>query len=125
MKTLKTLIPAIAVIIGVLAAPSCKRDTEATVSIRVLENSVNQLNPNETLVTPVVQAEVFFYQRNRQGTEWLEQTVLTNTNGIAELVFPYPAILSFDVTHGGRSKLENNVVLEAGETVEVSVNLDE
>jgi len=125
MKSLGTLAPAFFVMLIAVASQSCKRDTDAIVRIRVVENSINQLNPNEVLETPVVQAEVFFYQRNRQGTEWLEESVLTNTNGIAEYVFPNPVILSFDVTHGGRSKLENSVILEAGETVERVINLDE
>jgi hypothetical protein len=125
MKTLKTLIPAIAVIIAILAAPSCKRDTDAKVIIRVVENTVDQLNTQDTIQTPVVQAEVRFYQDEKPGTQWLEETILTSTNGIAEFIFPNPAILKYDVTHSGRSKLENFVILEAGETVEVTVNLDE
>jgi len=124
MKILKTLLPALLALLAI-GFQSCKRDTDAIVRIRVVENSINQLNPNETLVSPVVQAEVRFYQDEKPGTQWLEETILTNTNGIAEFIFPYPAILKYDVTHSGRSKLENFVILEAGETVEITVNLDE
>jgi hypothetical protein len=125
MKSLRTLAPAFIVVLIAVASQSCSRDTDAKVIIRVVENTVDQLNTQDTIQSPVVQAEVRFYQNEKPGTEWLEETILTSTNGIAEFIFPNPAILKYDVTHSGRSKLENFVILEAGETVEVTVNLDE
>lgn len=104
---------------------SCTKDTNAIVRIRVVEFSPNQLNPLDTVVTPVVQAQVRFYNDERVGTLWLEEIILTNTDGVAEFIFPNPAILKYDITHGGRSSLENFVILEQGETFEDEVNLDE
>lgn len=104
---------------------SCSRDTDAIVRIRVVENTPNQLNPQDTVVSPVVQAQVRFYNDERVGTLWLEEFIMTGSNGEAEFIFANPAILKYDVTHGGRSSLENFVILEQGETVDIEVNLDE
>jgi hypothetical protein len=104
---------------------SCTKDTNAIVRIRVVENTPNQLNPQDTVVTPVVQAQVRFYNDERVGTLWLEETIMTTTSGMAEFIYPNPAILKYDVTHGGRSSLENFVILEQGKTVEIEVNLDD
>lgn len=111
------------VILGEIS--SCTKDTNAIVRIRVVENLPNQLNPEDTIASPVVQAQVRFYNDERVGTLWLEEIILTNTDGVAEFIYPNPAILKYDVTHGGRSSLENFVILEQGETVEIEVNLDE
>ncbi|MCF8256325.1 MAG: hypothetical protein K9J06_02160 [Flavobacteriales bacterium] len=113
---------ALAIISGV---SSCTKDTNAIVRIRVVENSPNQLNPQDTVVLPVVQAEVRFYNDERVGTLWLEEIIMTNSDGVVEFTYPNPAILKYDVTHGGRSSLENFVILEQGETVEIELNLDE
>jgi hypothetical protein len=90
-----------------------------------VENTPNQLNPLDTVVTPVVQAQVRFYNDERVGTLWLEEVIMTSSNGEVEFIYPNPAILKFDVTHGGRSSLENFIILKQGETLERTVNLDE
>lgn len=113
---------AFAIIVG---ASSCKKSTDAIVRLKVVENGVNQLNPNDTTVIPVPQAQVRFYNDERVGTLWLEETMSTGPNGEVEFIYPNPAILKYDVIHGGRSSMENFVILEQGETVEIVVNLDE
>jgi hypothetical protein len=111
----------VAIVIGFAA---CKGSTDATVRITVLQNAIDQIN-QDTVIEPVAQATVRFYQDERVGTLWLEEIITTGPDGVAEFVFPNPAILKYDVTHGGRSSLENFVILEQGETVEVEINLDE
>lgn len=126
MKTpiLRFITPVLALtILGGIS--SCTKDTNAIVRVRVVEFSPNQLNPEDTVVSAVVQAQVRFYNDERVGTLWLEEIIMTNTDGVAEFIYPNPAILKYDVTHGGRSSLENFVILEQGETVEIEVNLDE
>lgn len=124
---MKTRIPAFIALFALFAAisgiSSCTKDTDAKVLVKVVELKPNQLNPQDTIVSPVVNAEVRFYNDERVGTLWLEETLMTNTEGVAEFIFPNPAILKYDVTHAGRSKLEQFVVLEQGKTVEVTVNL--
>lgn len=117
------LLPAVvfALIAGVSA---CKESTDAVIRITVVQNVIDQIS-QDTVVEPVAQALVRFYQDEKVGTLWLEEIVTTSTTGIAEYVFANPAILKYDVTHAGRSSLENFVILEQGETVEVTVNLDE
>lgn len=112
-------------LVALFGISSCKDSTDATVIVKVVEYQIDQQNPSDTLVSPVAQAQVRFYQDERVGTLWLEETIPTNSVGEVEFVFPNPAILKFDVTHGGRSSLENFVILESGETVEVEINLDE
>jgi hypothetical protein len=117
------LLPALvfALIAGVSA---CKESTDAVIRVTVVQNVIDQIS-QDTVVEPVAQALVRFYQDEKVGTLWLEETVTTSSTGIAEYVFANPAILKYDVTHAGRSSLENFVILEQGETVEVTVNLDE
>ncbi len=102
---------------------SCTKDTDAKVLVKVVELKPNQLNPQDSVISAVVNAQVRFYNDERVGTAWLEEILMTNTEGVAEFIFPNPAILKYDVTHAGRSKLEQFVVLKQGETVEVTVNL--
>jgi hypothetical protein len=104
---------------------SCTKDTDAKVLVKVVEYEPNQVSPEDTIISPVVNAQVRFYNDERVGTAWLEEILLTNSEGVAEFIFPNPAILKYDVTHAGRSKLEQFVVLEQGKTVEVTVNLSE
>lgn len=126
MKTRTSfLLLAFAIAVTAVSFSACTKDTNAIVKIRVVEYELDQLNPGDTTISPVPMAQVRFYQDERVGTLWLEETLTTNTNGEVEFTYPNPAILKYDVTHGGRSSLENFVVLEQGETVEVTVNLDE
>lgn len=104
---------------------ACKGSTDATVRVTVVEFTFDQLSPSDTLVTPVAQAQVRFYQDEKVGTLWLEETILTGPDGVAEYVFANPAILKYDVVAGSRSSLENFVILEQGETYEIEVNLDD
>jgi len=119
------LLPALvfALIAGVSA---CKESTDAVIRVTVVQNVIDQIS-QDTVVEPVAQALVRFYQDERSPSEtlWLEEIVTTSSTGVAEYVFANPAILKYDVTHAGRSSLENFVILEQGETVEVTVNLDE
>ena len=117
------LLPALvfALIAGVSA---CKESTDAVIRVTVVQNVIDQIS-QDTVVEPVAQALVRFYQDEKVGTLWLEEIVTTSSSGVAEYVFANPAILKYDVTHAGRSSLENFVILEQGETVEVTVNLDE
>lgn len=117
------LLPALvfAIIAGVSA---CKESTDAVIRVTVVQNVIDQIS-QDTVVEPVAQALVRFYQDEKVGTLWLEEIVTTSSTGVAEYVFANPAILKYDVTHAGRSSLENFVILEQGETVEVTVNLDE
>jgi ABC-type amino acid transport substrate-binding protein len=117
------LLPALvfALIAGVSA---CKESTDAVIRVTVVQNVIDQIS-QDTVVEPVAQALVRFYQDEKVGTLWLEEIVTTGSTGVAEYVFANPAILKYDITHAGRSSLENFVILEQGETVEVTVNLDE
>jgi hypothetical protein len=117
------LLPALvfALVAGVSA---CKESTDAVIRVTVVQNVIDQIS-QDTVVEPVAQALVRFYQDEKVGTLWLEEIVTTSSTGVAEYVFANPAILKYDVTHAGRSSLENFVILEQGETVEVTVNLDE
>ncbi len=119
----KFLLPALvfALVAGVSA---CKESTDAVIRVTVVQNVIDQIS-QDTVVEPVAQALVRFYQDEKVGTLWLEEIVTTSSTGVAEYVFANPAILKYDVTHAGRSSLENFVILEQGETVEVTVNLDE
>jgi hypothetical protein len=125
MKTFSSRSIASILAIGIIAgASACKDSTDAVVNVRVVENAIDQIT-QDTAVLPVAQAQVRFYNNERVGTLWLEEIIMTGANGEAQFVFPNPAILKYDVTHGGRNSLENFVILEQGKTIEVEVNLDE
>lgn len=125
MKPISSVIIVPMLAFGLMAGISaCKDSTDAVVNVRVVENAIDQITQDTTLL-PVAQAQVRFYNDERVGTLWLEEIIMTGANGEAQFVFPNPAILKYDITHGGRNSLENFVILEQGKTIEITVNLDE
>jgi len=123
MKRFRTLIPLMLLAIVVLAASSCKKNKDAKVRITVLKDSVNFVTLDTTAV-PAVQASVRFYL-DEIGAEHIDTTILANSNGNAEFCWPNPAIIQYDIVYGIFTSLENFVILEQGETQEITVNIDD
>jgi hypothetical protein len=116
----------LAVLALVAGVSGCEENTDAVIRITVVENVIDPVS-QQTVVEPVAQALVRFYQNETDSTatEWLDKTVTTSASGVAEYVFENPALLKYDVSEGGRISRGNNILLEQGETVEETVNLDE
>lgn len=122
MKYTKFLMPVLllAVIVG---SSSCKKNRDAKAVITVVKDSVNFIT-GDTVQVAAVQASVRFYL-DVIGAEHIDTTVLTNTNGKAEFVWFEDAIIQFDVVYPPFSLLEEFLILEQGETVEKTVNVND
>ncbi len=107
----------------VVATSSCKKNRDAKVIIKVVKDSVNFITL-DTVVVPAVQANVRFYLEV-VGAEHIDTTIRTNTSGEAEFVWFEDAILQYDVVYGSYTNLENFVILEQGETVEETININD
>jgi hypothetical protein len=59
------------------------------------------------------------------GAEHIDTTIRTNTSGEAEFVWFEDAILQYDVVYGSYTNIENFVILEQGETVEETININD
>lgn len=122
MKQIKYLLPLMFIAL-VVATSSCKKNRDAKVIIKVVKDSVNFITL-DTVVVPAVQANVRFYLEV-VGAEHIDTTIRTNTSGEAEFVWFEDAILQYDVVYGSYTNLENFVILEQGETVEETININD
>lgn len=122
MKKIKALLAVSALLMIVVSASSCKKSKDAKVIITVLKDSVNFVT-QDTVEVAAVQANVRFYS-DEIGAEHIDTIIRTSTSGISEFVWPYPAIIKYDISYGNFSSLENYVILEQGETVEKTVNVN-
>ena len=91
--------------------------------VTVLKDSANFVT-GDTVEVPAVQAIVRFYL-DQIGAEHLDTTILTNSNGKAEFIWFEDAIIQYDIVYGSYSNLENFVILEQGETQEITVNVND
>lgn len=107
----------------VVATSSCKKNKDAKVIITVVKDSLNFVT-QDTVVVPAVQASVRFYL-DVVGAEHIDTTIRTDTKGEAEFVWFEDAIIQYDVVYGSYTNLENFVILEQGETVEETVNIND
>ena len=107
----------------VVGSSSCKKNKDAKAVITVVKDSVNFIT-GDTVQVAAVQASVRFYL-DVIGAEHIDTTVLTNTNGKAEFVWFEDAIIQFDVVYPPFSLLEEFLILEQGETVEKTVNVND
>ena len=115
---------AILLVVVVFGLSACEDTDEAVGRITVVENSIDPQDPSTTIEVPLPQAAVRIYSV-QEGTSWLEQNLTTDVNGQVEFSHPQDAILQVDVTHGGRQLLDRTVILEQGEIIEVTFNIDE
>ncbi|MGB0369503.1 MAG: hypothetical protein ACPGU4_12700 [Flavobacteriales bacterium] len=122
MKNFKYLIPVL--FLGLLVSTSsCKKNKDAKAVISVVKDSVNIIS-GDTVQVAAVQAIVRFYL-DRIGAEHIDTTIFTDVNGKAEFVWFEDAIIQYDVVYNSYSNLENFIILEQGETVEETVNVDD
>ena len=123
------LIPTI-LLVGVVGLASCKKNREVKALITVLHDTVSlgdvDTSGNVTLdsVTgPLVGAEVRMW--SDQTGSLIDTTLFTNTSGQAEFEFDHVAILRLNVKHSQDDLDIGYVILEEGEVVEKTVNVDE
>jgi hypothetical protein len=122
MKYTKFLMPLF--LLGlIVGSSSCKKNRDAKAIITVLKDSVNFVT-GDTVQVSAVQASVRFYL-DIVGAEHIDTTILTNSSGKAEFVWFEDAIIQFDVVYGSFSQLEEFLILEQGETVEKTVNIND
>lgn len=121
MKRFRILVPFLALIF-IVGVSSCKKNKDAKVIITVLKDSVNFVT-QDTVEVAAVLANVRFYL-DEIGAEHIDTTVRTTSSGKAEFVWPYPAILQYDISYQNFSSLENFIILEQGETIEKTVNVN-
>ncbi|MCB0754394.1 MAG: hypothetical protein H6602_00775 [Flavobacteriales bacterium] len=122
MKHTKFLMPLL--LLGlIVGSSSCKKNRDAKAIITVVKDSVNFVT-GDTVQVAAVQASVRFYL-DIIGAEHIDTTILTNTSGKAEFVWFEDAIIQFDVVYGSFSQLEEFLILEQGETVEKTVNIND
>jgi len=103
----------------VLGASSCKKDKEAKAKITVLEYTVDIVS-GDTVEAPAVGADVRFYL-DIINAEHIDTTIKTDTKGEALFSWFEDAIIQYDVLYPPYSSLENFVILEQGETEEITV----
>lgn len=122
MRYAKLFVPVLllAIIIG---SSSCKKNRDAKAIITVVKDSVNFVT-GDTVQVSAVQASVRFYL-DVIGAEHIDTTILTNSSGKAEFVWFEDAIIQYDVVFGSFSQLEEFLILEQGETVEKTVNIND
>lgn len=122
MKHFRYLLPF--VLLGaVIGASSCKKNKDAVAVIKVIKDSVNFIS-GDTVQVPAVGATVRFYL-DQIGAEHIDTNIVTNTNGESKFVWFEDAIIQYDVVYQSYANLENYIILEQGETVEKTVNLDD
>ncbi|MFT5310103.1 MAG: hypothetical protein ACI8VL_001002, partial [Bacteroidia bacterium] len=122
MKNFKYLLPVL--FVGLLVSTSsCKKNKDAKAVITVLQDSVNIIS-GDTVQVAAVQAIVRFYL-DQIGAEHIDTTILTGVTGKAEFVWFEDAIIQYDIVLGSYSNLENFVILEQGETQEITVNVND
>lgn len=122
MKNLKYFLPVL--FLGlIMSTSSCKKNKEAKALVTVMKDSVNFVT-GDTVEVAAVQAIVRFYL-DQIGAEHLDTTILTSSSGKAEFVWFEDAIIQYDIVYGSYSNLENFVILEQGETEEITVNVND
>lgn len=93
-----------------LSATSCKKETDCTAVITVLD----------TAGVAVPGASIKLYS-SLPGATLQEQTLPSDSKGQATFVFKHQAILDIEVTHTQFGVVEGIVKLEVGETVHETV----
>ena len=122
MKNLKHLLPIL--FLGLIfSTSSCKKNRDAKAVITVLKDSLNIIS-GDTVQVAAVQAIVRFYL-DQIGAEHIDTTIMTGVTGKAEFVWFEDAIIQYDVVVGSYSNLENFVILEQGETQEITINVND
>ncbi len=122
MKNIKYLLPIL--FIGlIIGTSSCKKNREAKVIVTVLKDSLNFVS-GDTAEVPAVQAIVRFYL-DQIGAEHIDTIIFTSSTGKAEFVWFEDAIIQYDIVYGSYQNLENFVILEQGETEEITVNVND
>jgi hypothetical protein len=120
MKNLKYFFPVL--FLGfMISTSSCKKNKDAKVLVTVMKDSVNFVT-GDTAEVAAVQAIVRFYL-DQIGAEHLDTTIFTSSTGKAEFIWFEDAIIQYDIVYGSYSNLENFVILEQGETQEITVNV--
>ena len=116
----------VALLVGVLSISSCKKSREVKAIITVLHDTIT-LNladtTYDTITGPVTGAQVRMY--SDQIGSLIDTTIMTNSSGQAEFEFENVAILLLEVTHFAQQLDLGYVILEEGEVVEKTVNLDD
>lgn len=107
----------------IVGTSSCKKNKDAKAVITVLKDSVNFIT-GDTVEVAAVQAVVRFYL-DQIGAEHIDTNIFTDTKGKAEFVWFEDAIIQYDIVYGSYSNLENFLILEQGETVEKTVNVND
>ena len=124
MMKIKNIIGVIALFLAVvITASSCKKNKDAKVIVTVIKDSLNFVS-QDTVQVPAVLANVRFYL-DQIGAEHIDTTIRTDSKGKAEFVWFEDAIIQYDVVVGSFTDLENFVILEQGETQEITVNISE
>lgn len=115
-KYLSKLLPIVAVAVLLAGAflSGCKKNTECTAVVTVLDSATGN---------PVSGASVRLYASiSKSGYSNLEETSTTDGSGKVTMVFKLQAIFDIDVTKGGVTKAKRGVIkLEPGQTVEKDV----
>ena len=123
MKNLRNSFGFVAVLLAVIVVfSSCKKNKDAKAIITVLKDSVNFVT-GDTILVPAVFAQVRFYL-DKVGAEHNDTTIRTSTQGRAEFVWFEDAIIQYDVIYPPFTELGKYLVLEQGETVEMTVIVD-
>ena len=122
MRYAKLFVPVLLLAI-VVGSSSCNKNKDAKAIITVVKDSVNFVT-GDTVQVSAVQASVRFYL-DIIGAEHIDTTILTNSSGKAEFVWFEDAIIQYDVVFGSFSQLEEFLILEQGETVEKTVNIND
>ena len=107
----------------IIGASSCKKDKEAKAKITVLENTVDIVS-GDTVQSPAIGADVRFYL-DIINAEHIDTIIKTDTKGEALFSWFEDAIIQYDVLYGSYNSLENFVILEQGETEEITVVINE
>ena len=126
MNRVLSLFLPIALLVGVLAISSCKKNREVKAIITVLHDTIS-LNladtTYDTITGPVTGAQVRMY--SDQIGSLIDTTIATNSSGQAEFEFENDMILLLEITFFNQQLDEGYVILKQGEVYEKTVNLDD
>lgn len=129
-KSLFNIVIPVLLLSMIIGLGSCKKNREVKATITVLHDTIEPVGTDsignfifDTITGPVAGAQVRMWS-DRIGS-LIDTTFETNSSGVAEFEFEHVAILRLSVAFFSTEIDAGYVILEEGEVVEKTINLDE
>lgn len=129
-KSILNIVVPVLLLTMIIGLGSCKKNREVKATITVLHDTIEPVGTDsagnfvfDTITGPVAGAQVRMWS-DRIGS-LIDTTFETNSSGQADFEFDQVAILRMTVTFFSTEIDAGYVILEEGEVVEKTINLDE